>query len=375
MKIFRPILWILLTVVLLGLAGGGVYMWFKVDEWVHPVLLPLNPEHTGYSTVPDKVQGLRFTPLECKTGDGGEATAFIVERGPEGEESSRQLSVKADLNTQPADRLGYIDYVLVCVDWDHGIRSALPLAESLTEAGLRCVLWEPRGAGNRRQYCTHGLKECADVSPIIDALEKVSGKDKPVIVGVGQGYGACLLLQAAAREPRLSGLVAVDAFVSLREAVTHILPQTPFSPLYIWLMDIKMSSTVGFECFDVAPVESAARIDRNVPVLVVNLVQEGGVCSARDAYTIYRRLRSDTRAVWALRTPQDAPGVSSHVITYKEGKGNKEYTVSVEVGLLDDADSAWLRVIHWMNDVMVGSLETPRVLVPERPELKPEQQL
>ena len=375
MRILRPILWLVFAAVLLGLAGGGVYLWFKVDDWVQPVLYPINQDYVGYSTVPEKVPGLRLTPLECKGWDGGDMTAFIVERAPEGDESSRQLSVMADLATSPAKRLHRIDYVLVCVDWDHGIRSALPLAETLTAAGLRCVLWEPRGAGNRRPYCTHGLKESADVPMIINALVETSGKEKPVIIGVGQGYGAGLMLQAAARDPRLSGLVSVDAFVSLQEAVRHTLPDTPLRPLCIWLMDLKISSIVGFECFDVAPVESAARIDRNVPVLAVNLVRDSLVCSVKDAFTIYRQLKSDKRAVRTLRSAEDAPDATTRVFTFKEGKENKEREVTVEVGLMDDVDSAWTGVIHWLNDDLVDSLENPPVLVPERPVLSPTQHL
>jgi len=373
MKIPRPIIWLVSLSALAALVWGGVRLWYEVDDLVYPVLSPLNQAYAGYSKVPEKALGLRLEPLAFKGWDGGDMTAVIAER--DGEESSRQLSVIGDLAVHPAERLHHIDYVLVCVDWDHGIRSALPLAESLTAAGLRCVLWEPRGADDRRPYCTHGLKESADVPLLIDALLEHSGKEKLTIIGVGQGYGAGLLLQAAAREPRLRGLVSIDAYASLRESIGRTLGDSPFNPLKIWLMDLKISSSVGFECFDVAPVESAARIDRNTPVLVMNLEQNNPVTTPKDAITIYRQLPSDCRDIWTLRSEADAPDADTRRISYTVGKGNRAQEVCVEVSLLRDADSAWTSLVHWLNDTLVVSLETPHVLEPRRPNLQSSTQL
>lgn len=367
-KILRPIVWLALVAALAALVWGGVRLWYEVEDLVSPVLSPLNQAYAGYSKVPEKALGLRLEPLVFKGWDGGEMTAVIAEQ--EGEESSRQLSVIGDLAVNPADRLHRIDYVLVCVDWDHGIRSALPLAESLTAAGLRCVLWEPRGAGDRRPYCTHGLNESADVPLLIDALLAHSGKEKLTVIGVGQGYGAGLLLQAAAREPRLNGLVSIDAYASLRESIGRTLTPSPFNPLKIWLMDLKISSSVGFECFDVAPVESAARIDRNTPVLVMNLEQNNPVTTPKDALTIYRQLPSDCRDIRVLRSEADAADASCRRISYRVGKDNRAQEVCVEVPLLRDSDAAWTTLIHWLNDTLVESLETPHVLVPQRPNLE-----
>ncbi len=365
----------LLLTGLLGAGAGAVWLWNYVDDLTNPILVPVNPSYEGVSPLPQRAPGLVLDPFSFTGADGGEVPAMLVTRAarkPTGEDdsTSRQLAVTADLAVTGAERLGSLDYVLLCVDWDHGIRSALPLAESLTAAGLTCVLWEPRGAASRRAYCTHGLRESQDVPLLINALAARSGKENPVVVGVGQGFGSSLLLQAAAEEPRLRGLVAIDAFASLRGSVERTLPESSLlTPVTIWLMDRKMSSSVGFECFDVAPVESAARIDRNVPALVINLAQDNPISTLDDALTIYRQLPSDKREIWTLRNAGDPEEAVERELVVKSGLAEKRREETIRVGLLNDADSAVTSIIHWLNDCVVEAVETPHIVTPARPEL------
>lgn len=372
MKKFHPFR-ILLLAILLGMAGGAVWLWHYVSDLTAPVLSPINKSYAAYSIVPEKPKGLKLTPFSFKGWDGGDVQAVLAVK--EGDESTRQFSVMGDLAVHKAERLGRIDYALVSVDWDHGIRSALPMAESLTAAGIRCILWEPRGTGNRRAYCTHGLKESADVPLLLDAANNLLGLKDPVVIGVGQGFGAGMLLQAAAIEPRLRGLVSIDAYASLRESISRTLPDTPLSLLTLWLMDMRINSSVGFECFDVAPVERAAGIDRNVPVLIINLVQDNPIVTLKDATTIYRQLPSDTRELWTLRGPQDAPDATVRLLSWTVGKEGKQQRVRVEARLLKDEDEVVTSMVHWLNDSFVAALDTPRVLVPERPRLTPDSRL
>ncbi|MBR5890285.1 MAG: hypothetical protein IKY92_09615 [Akkermansia sp.] len=354
---------VLMSIALIAAVWGGVSTWFYINDLVQPVLRPVNQSYDGYTSVPRKAPGLRMEPFTFKGWDGGDVQAVIAVK--DGEESSRQLSVIGDLMNHPVERLGQIDYVLVCVDWDHGIRSALPVAESLTAAGLTCILWEPRGVDDRRLYCTHGLKECRDVPLLLDAVEARSGKASPVFAAVGQGYGASLLLQAAAVEPRIRGLVSIDAYASLRQSVERTMPESMLRPLMMWLMDQRISRTAGMESFDVAPVEQASSLDRNVPVLVVNLAQDSPVSNFKDAMTIYGRLPSDQRDVWTLRTQQDAAGSAHREV--KMGRGR--YRESVLVGLLNDEDSAMSSIVRWMDECVVNAVQSPRVHDPARPDL------
>lgn len=362
---------LLIPALLLGAVVGGIQMWLYINDLAQPVLTPINQAYSGYANLPKKAQGLHLAPFTFKGWDGGEMQAVLVTK--EGEESSRQLTVIGDLTLHPAPDLHAIDYALVCVDWDHGICSSLPLAESLTAAGIPCVLWDPRGMNNRRPYCTHGLKESQDVPLLLNALTERTGKKDAVIVGVGQGYGAALLLQAAPEEPRIRGLVSLDAYASLRESVQRtFLPQSLFSQVTLALMDLKFNNTVGLNSFDVAPVERASAISRTVPVLVINMEQDNPVSNLKDALTIFKRLKSDARAVWTLRNEQDAPDAEERTETFTQGSGEKARKAEVKVRLLKDADAVMTAMIHWLDETVVPAVRAPRVADPDRPLLKPD---
>ena len=353
----------MLILFLLLLAGGGaVRFWFYIEDQVQPILVPVNQAYAGYSNLPKKVLGLRIEPFLFKGWDGGDVQAVIVSK--EGEESSRQLTVMSDLAANPAEKLGAIDYVLLCVDWDHGIRSALPLAETLTAAGLRCVLWDPRGVNDRRPYCTHGLKESRDVPLLLDELERREGKQKHSIVAVGQGYGAALMLHAAAHDSRILALAAIDAYASLRQSVKRTLPQSPFAPVILEMMNVRMDKTVGMECFDVAPVEQASSIDRNVPVLIVHLAQDNPVCTLGDALTIYRRLKSDNREVWAMFRDNSPESLTE-----------RQKEALADVKRLFDEESAMTSLVHWLDGPVVAAIQAPRIADPARPIPSPDLQL
>lgn len=350
----------LVLLLLLAAAGyGGVSLWNYAEELAQPILVPTNPSYRGFSTLPKKAAGLKLEPFTFIGYDGAPVQAVLAER--DGEESSRQLSVLGHLAAEPVTRLQAIDYVLVCVDWDHGILSSLPLAETLTAAGLKCVLWEPRGLNSRRPYTTHGLREHEDVSPLLDAVRGMSEKPDPVIVAVGQGYGASLLMQATAAEPRISGLVSIDAYASLRHSVQRSMPESPLAPLTLLLMDLKISQTVGVESFDVAPVESASAINRDVPVMVLNLVQDSPVSNLDDAMTLYRRLPCEHKEIRTLRTEADAADSADRLVTLKEGSDEKARKVQVDITLCKDEDSALVDVIHWLDTCVVDAVLAPRI--------------
>lgn len=345
--------WFILFLLLLAGAGGG-YAWCYIDDQVQPILMPMNQAYAGYSNLPKKVLGLQMEAFTFSGWDGGDIQAVIVSK--EGEESSRQLTVMSDLSVHPAERLDTIDYVLVCVDWDHGIRSALPLAESLTAAGLRCVLWDPRGVNDRRPYCTHGLKESQDVPLLIDALKQRSNDKALSVVAVGQGYGAGLLLHAAAQDMRIQGLAAIDAYASLRQSVRRTLPDSLFSPLILEMMNLRLDRTIGMECFDVAPVEQASFIDRNVPVLVIHLTPDNPVCTLGDTLTIYHRLRSDKREVWALKSNLNVPELTP-----------RQKELLADVKTLTDEETAMTSLVHWLDGPVADAILSPRIADPARP--------
>lgn len=345
--------WIFLLLLLVA-GVGAVRAWFYIDEQVQPILKPVNQAYEGYSNLPQTVPGLKLEPFIFTGWDGVPVQAVIVTR--EGEESSRQLTVMSDLNANPVENIGSIDYLLISVDWDHGIRSALPLAESFTAAGIRCVLWDSRGVDDRRLYCTHGLKESKDVPLLLDALTQRSGKVAPSFVGVGQGYGASLLLRATAHESRIRGLISIDAYASLRQSVRRLMPDSFLTPIIMECMDVRIDRMVGMACFDVAPVEQASWIERNVPVLVVNLALDNPVSTPLDALTIYSCLRSDRREVWSISAPLEERHLPKRLRTQLP-----------EMRHLPDEDSVIIAMVHWLDGPVVEAILSPRIADPARP--------
>ena len=363
----------MLVLLMAALGAACVWLWCLVDNRVQPLLRPMNPAYAGYDSVPASIPGMGMRPFTFTGWDGEPVQA--VEVWKEGEESSRQLTVMGDLANHPVERLHEIDYVLVCVDWDHGILSAVPLAEALTAAGLHCVLWNPRGVNDRREYCTHGLREAADVPALIDALVAHSSKERPEVVAVGQGFGANMLLRAAAHERRIHGLVSIDAFASLRQSLGRLIEGDLARIVLGQLMDMRINSVIDMESFEVAPVQSASEINRNVPVLAVNLVQDNPVSTIDDAIAIYRRLKSDQRAIWAIRTGEDEADDDERKIEVLEGPSGKEVPVIETVRLFNDEEDAVVGIIHWLNDCVVESIVAPPPVDLPRPVPNPQSEL
>ena len=332
---------------LLGAAGVAAWLWWHVDSQARRILLPGNPLYSGYNDLPDKAQGVVLQPFTVTGWDGTQVQACIVRKAAEDDGlTPRQQALLEQLEGIPLNHLANADYALVSVDWDHGIRSSLPLAEALAAAGLTCVLWEPRGNNSARTFCTHGLHESADVPLIIDGLQKESGRSDLCIIGVGRGFGAELMLQAAAREPRLQAVVAIDAAASLNKILKRSRVSAPMREL----IGLRMNQLTGLEPFDIAAVKSAALIARETPVLVAHMGADQPAGSLEDSTAIYTQLRSDQRKLITTRSEADAPDATTRTITYATTGGTREIVQEVEAQLAKDADAVLVEVLKWLND-------------------------
>lgn len=343
----------LLLVFFAALAAVAAGAWWYAGYLSEPVLHPYNPDFAGQSTLPASTPGMKLDFFEIDGWDGTKIPVCIAVR--DGEESPRQMTVTGDLGREGAEIASpAADYVLVAVDWDHGIRSALPLAEVLTAARYRCVLWEPRGRDNARAWCTHGLQESRDVPAILNALVRREKGRELVIAAVGRGFGASMLMQAAAADARIGTLVAMDVYKTLKEAVWNMLKEEV--PSYLtypafWLLDRKLASTAGYECFDVAPIEAAPSIGKEASVLLVN-ADGGSVATEEDALYLRAQLKSGVRDVWAPRSEHDertAHERQAELVIGKNKKGSKSVE-SIPVRLYDGEDSLHLGLIRWLGE-------------------------
>lgn len=349
---------------LLVAAGGAFSFWRKLDTTVKNILQPANSLYIGYSDKPEKTLGVQLAPFEFTGWDGKTVQACIVQRAADPEERTpRQLAMQDRLSgTQLKDLCEY-DFVLVCADWDHSIRATLPLAEELTAAGLTCVLWEPRGKDSVRPWCTQGLQESRDIPFIINALQQQTGKKNLLIAGVGCGFGAGLMLQGAATEPRLRCVVAQQPVASLSKILKRAHVSTPMREM----IGMRMNQLTGLEPFDIAPVKSAAAIRREVPVLVVYDPAKSG--AREDAIAIYTQLKSDTRLFITPRDKSDAPEATTRELIYSPDGGTREVQQRVEVNLVPEAEALQVEMLHWLNDQvpLLQEQPTPTAATPFQP--------
>lgn len=340
----------LLLVFFAAVAATTAGAWWYAGYLSEPVLKPLNPDFAEQSPLPASTPGMKLEFFDVDGWDGTKIPVCIAVR--DGEESPRQMTVTGDLGGDAAPPAA--DYVLVAVDWDHGIRSALPLAEVLTAAHYKCVLWEPRGRNNAREWCTHGLRESRDVPAIMNTLARRERGRELVIAAVGRGFGASMLMQAAAADARIGALVAIDVYKTLKEAVWNMLQEE--APPYLrypafWLLDRKLASTAGYECFDVAPIEAAPAIGKEAAVLLVN-ADGGGIATEEDALYLRAQLKSGVRDVWAPRGEEDDRDATvrmAELVIGKNKKGGKSVE-SIPVRLYDGEDALHLGLIRWLGE-------------------------
>ena len=354
-----------IAVVAAGIVGG---MCWYASYASDPIVRPLNEKLKDEPLMPKAAAGMKLRPFSFAGYDGRQVEACIAVQ--EGDLSSRQQRVNGSMvmqGLQPGN-----GYVLVCTDWDHGIVASLPWAEVLTAAGYTCVLWNPRGADQAREYCTHGLRECDDVPLLLNALDKVcGGLDKPAMI-LGEGFGASLALQAAPKDARIRSVVAIDAYKTLKDAVWADLEGRMNRMLCFpafWLTNMGISAAADYTSFDVAPVDAAPSISRDVPVLLV-CTERYFYAPLKDSLYIYSQLSSDEKAVWCAKTSQDAADAAERRIkmSFEKGKNGQMKEETVEVALYSGEDQLNEKLVKWVGEhvsfvppKMLPTVDLPKV--------------
>ncbi len=351
-----------LLVLLLAALTAGVFLWVKVNRRTEQLLQPVNPVYRGYSDLPDKTQGVQLTPFSLTGKDGHRIQACLV-RASAGENTTpRQQVLLERLHNHVPDRLQNIDFVLICSDWDHGIRSSLPLAEQLAAVGITCVLWEPRGSSSSRPYCTHGVRESEDVPLIINALEEQAGRKDLMILGVGQRFGSELMLHAAASDPRLRAVAAIDT----RAPMSNRIKRSGTSLLLGELIGWRMKALTNLEPFDIAAVQSLFHLPRHVPVLLAYSREDDPNSLPEDSIALYTQLHPEQRSLITLRTDRDAPDATTRDVVYTQKGGTHDVQQHAEAVLLQDVDDIPVQILLWMNDKLPALQELPVDALPTK---------
>ncbi len=164
---------------------------------------------------------------------------------------------------QTAARAGTVVYL-------HGVAdnraSGTWIAERLVRAGFDVVAYDSRAHGESTgDACTYGFHERKDLSRVLDRL----GLERAVVLGVS--LGAAVALQAAAEDPRITGIVSVATFSSLEEIARDRVGRIASERQIAEAMDLA-GRTARFDVAEVSPVAAAARL--RIPVLVVHGAQD-----------------------------------------------------------------------------------------------------
>jgi len=148
----------------------------------------------------------------------------------------------------------------------HGIgdnrTSAAGMAAVFPAKGFDLIAYDSRAHGDSEgTACTYGYYERLDLQRI------VAGSGSQPVVLVGVSLGGAVALQTAAIEPRISGVIAVDVFSSLRSIA---LERAPFI-VNSWMADRAFARAERDARFEVEGVDIVAAARRiTIPVLLIH---------------------------------------------------------------------------------------------------------
>jgi alpha-beta hydrolase superfamily lysophospholipase len=130
-------------------------------------------------------------------------------------------------------------------------------------AGYRAVLVDLRGHGRSSgEFLTYGARDADDLVCVLGALAGRLGPLGPVGV-MGHSYGASTAIQWAGRDPRITAIVAVAPFASLRDVVPGYLP-VAFPAAFVGRAIARAGVLGGFDPDDASAVRWAANTRADV---------------------------------------------------------------------------------------------------------------
>lgn len=335
------------------------YAWYASTPVLRPYTRPVG--------VLRNTDGLNIRNFEFYGSDSVVIDACIVTMKDKGETTPR-LSRMRDL-LKSRGKLSSLEQqpgiVLICTTWNNGIDGSMNYAESLASVGYTCVLWNPRGKDNVRDYCSYGYYESLDVPHLLDAVGKELGDTAPV-AAVGQGFGAALLMQAAAREPRIRCVVSMDSFCILKASIMRAMEDDLGKTMgygSFWLAELGICVRAGYSSYDVVPVDAAR--DMKVPVMLV-CTDELFFSDMKDTLTLYTAVTSDGKVVYNGRVDGEPYGTKTREhVQVVEGKHGERFEERYQIHVYDGEDDLMASVAEWIQDN--NRLPKPKVLPSELP--------
>jgi len=203
----------------------------------------------------------------------------------------------------------------------HGVAdnrsSATGVIERFTPRGFDVFAYDSRAHGESDGgTCTYGFFEKNDLHRILDTVAP-----GPIVL-IGSSLGGAVALQEAARDPRVTAVVAAESFSDLRTVATERAPA--FFTAGIIAQAFRVAEQQGaFSVDDVSPVAAAA--DVRIPVLLIH--------GAADVDTPPDHSR---RILAALKGPK-------RLILVPRAHHNESLT-----------EESWTEVERWIDSVLNG---------------------
>lgn len=226
----------------------GIFVCFALP-WVMAALMVYRPRVIPAET-PDSVMHVSYANVHFKAKDGTRIDGWWI----------------------PPDHASNTT-VLLC----HGLGSNkagfFAMMDKLHAKGIGVLSIDFRAHGESGgQISTFGAKETFDVLGAVDWLKDRHPRQAQRVIGVGASMGAAALLQAAADDSRLDGVVALGAFDTLPHEVQAAAFNRLFPPIG-WLVrafGLQIASLhAGVNLNDVRPVDAIGRLWPR-PVLVIH---------------------------------------------------------------------------------------------------------
>lgn len=274
----RPIFAAYLCLLVSVLTLAGCHTWSTLDALLHP-----DPLASGYTfqsfPFAAATRAVTFPSL-----DGTALSAWFVPAG------------QAD---RPA--------VILLAGYGQERSSLLPQASYLHRAQYNVLLLDVRGTGASAGTFTFGMKEPLDVCAAVSFVLKQPGVDAHKIAVQGVSIGGAIAILAAARDPRITAVVAESAFTSLQEMIADDfhrytkLPLFPVGDAGIWLMQRVLGGSVAA----VDPLQAMPALAGR-PVLLIG-DSDDDVSPPNSARRLYDAA-SDPKELWIIQGTEHANG-------------------------------------------------------------------
>jgi uncharacterized protein len=207
----------------------------------------------------------------------------------------------------------------------HGVADNRSVATGIiprfTARGFKVIAYDSRAHGESDgENCTYGYYEKDDLRIILNTL---GNRIKEPIILMGNSMGGAVALQAAEKEPRISGIVAAESFSDLRTVVRDRSP-TILSNDFLNRGFAIAEERGQFIADEVSPVKAAKQIAASV--LLIH--------GADDSET---KPEHSQHIFDALNSPKE--------IILVKGKGHNQSL---------DSDEVWQKIEQWVTNLVLS---------------------